>query len=70
MFSYAVAVQDVWTFHWHNISGRLSVFFLILCQPKIYVELSGSLGAGSVVYGLLFYLAPHGPARLISSFPE
>ena len=22
MFSYAVAVQDVWGFHWHNISGR------------------------------------------------
>ena len=26
MFSYAVAVQDVWAFHWHNISGRTSVF--------------------------------------------
>ena len=25
MFSYAVAVQDVWAFHWHNISGRVSV---------------------------------------------
>ena len=23
MFSYAVAVQDVWAFHWHNISGRI-----------------------------------------------
>jgi hypothetical protein len=30
MFSYAVAVQDVWAFHWHNISGRLSVFVLSL----------------------------------------
>ena len=25
MFSYAVAVRDVWAFHWHNISGRTSV---------------------------------------------
>ena len=30
MFSYAVAVQDVWAFHWHNISGRMSVFMLCL----------------------------------------
>ena len=27
MFSYAVAVQDVWAFHWHNISGRLTGLF-------------------------------------------
>src|SRR5262249_27848129 len=25
-FSYAVAVQDSWAFHWHNISGRLFVY--------------------------------------------
>jgi creatinine amidohydrolase/Fe(II)-dependent formamide hydrolase-like protein len=30
MFSYAVAVQDVWAFHWHNISARASVFILTL----------------------------------------
>ena len=23
IFSYAVAAQDAWSFHWHNISGRL-----------------------------------------------
>jgi hypothetical protein len=66
MFSYAVAVQDVWAFHWHNISGRLSVFFLSLWPAEIYVRLSGNPGAGIVVYGLLFYLAPL--AGLIGTF--
>jgi len=23
IFSYAVAAQEAWAFHWHNISGRL-----------------------------------------------
>jgi len=58
MFSYAVAVQDVWAFHWHNISGRMSVFFLTLLPAETYVRLTGNPGAGIVVYGLLFYLAP------------
>ncbi len=58
MFSYAVAVQDVWAFHWHNISGRMSVFLLCLLPAETYVGLSGNPGAGIVVYGLLFYLAP------------
>jgi len=58
MFSYAVAVQDVWAFHWHNISGRLAVYFLSLLPGEIYVGLSGDPGAGIVVYGLLFYVAP------------
>ena len=66
MFSYAVAVQDVWAFHWHNISGRLSVFFLSLLPAEIYVGLSGSPAGGIVVYGLLFYLAPL--AGLIGTF--
>lgn len=58
MFSYAVAVQDVWAFHWHNISGRLSVFLLSLWPAELYVGLTGNPSAGIVVYGLLFYLAP------------
>jgi hypothetical protein len=66
MFSYAVAVQDVWAFHWHNISGRLSVFLLCLLPAEIYVGLSRNPGAGIVVYGLLFYLAPL--AGLIGTF--
>ena len=66
MFSYAVASQDVWAFHWHNISGRLSVYFLGLLPAEITVRLSGNPGAGIVVYGLLFYLAPL--AGLIGTF--
>ena len=34
MFSYAVAAQDVWAFHWHNSSGRLSVYFLSLLPAQ------------------------------------
>jgi hypothetical protein len=66
MFSFAVAVQDVWAFHWHNISGRLSVFPLSLWPAEIYVGLSGNPGAGIFLYGLLFYLAPL--AGLIATF--
>ena len=66
MFSYAVAVQDVWAFHWHNISGRMSVFLLSLLPAEAFVGLTGNPGAGIVVYGLLFYLAPL--AGLIGTF--
>jgi len=58
MFSYAVAVQDVWAFHWHNISGRLSVFLLCLWPAETYVGLTGDPHGGIVLYGLLFYSAP------------
>src|SRR3954468_4124762 len=58
MFSYAVGVQDVWAFHWHNISGRMSVFLLTLLPAEIYVGLSGDPRGGVIVYGLLFYVAP------------
>jgi hypothetical protein len=66
MFSYAIAVQDVWAFHWHNISGRMSVFLLCLLPAETYVGLSRNPGAGILVYGLLFYLAPL--AGLIGTF--
>ena len=49
MFSYAVAAQDVWAFHWHNISGRLTVFFLSLWPAELYVGLTGSPWGGIVV---------------------
>lgn len=66
MFSYAVAVQDVWAFHWHNLSGRLSVFFLSLLPAETYVRVSGDPRAGILVYGALFYAAPL--AGLIGTF--
>jgi hypothetical protein len=58
MFSYAVAVQDVWAFHWHNISGRTSVFLLTLLPAEAVVASTGNPWAGIVVYGLLFYISP------------
>ena len=58
MFSYAVAVQDVWTFHWHNISGRSSVFFLALLPAETMVCVTGRPWVGIITYGLLFYISP------------
>jgi hypothetical protein len=58
MFSYALAVQDVWAFHWHNISGRSSVFFLTLLPAETMVGVTGRPWAGVITYGLLFYIAP------------
>jgi hypothetical protein len=58
MFSYAVAVKDVWAFHWHNISGRSSVFLFTLLPAEAMVSLTGRPWAGILTYGLLFYIAP------------
>lgn len=58
IFSYAVAVQDVWAFHWHNISGRLAVYIFSLRPAEAVVALTGSAAGGIVVYGLLWYAAP------------
>src|SRR5471032_1636423 len=58
MFSYAVAVQDVWAFHWHNISGRASVFVLSLLPAETMVGITGNPWVVIVTYGLLFYMAP------------
>jgi hypothetical protein len=76
MFSYAVAVRDVWAFHWHNISGRTSVFLLTLLPAETLVGITGNPWAGIIAYGLLFYISPlaglaltymadHSPGRLI-----
>ena len=58
MFSYAVAVQDVWAFHWHNIAHRMSVFFLTLWPAEAFVGLTERPYGGIVVYGLLFNITP------------
>ena len=58
MFSYAVAVQDVWAFHWHNISGRTSVFLLTLLPAEALVASTGNPWTGIIGYGLLFYIFP------------
>jgi hypothetical protein len=58
MFSYAVAVQDVWAFHWHNISGRTSVYLLTLLPAEALAAITGNPWAGIVAYGFLFYVSP------------
>jgi hypothetical protein len=58
MFSYAVAVRDVWAFHWHNISGRTSVYLLTLLPAEALAGITGSPWAGIIAYGLLFYISP------------
>jgi hypothetical protein len=58
MFSYAVAVQDVWAFHWHNISGRTTVFLLTLWPAETLVGITGNPWVGISAYGFLFYVAP------------
>jgi hypothetical protein len=57
IFSYAVAVRDVWAFHWHNISGRASVYLLAMAPAEWYVRLSGDPRGGIELYGFLFFSA-------------
>ena len=58
IFSYAIAVRDAWAFHWHNISGRLTVYLFCHLPAETYVELTGDPYGGIVVYGFLFLVAP------------
>jgi hypothetical protein len=58
IFSYAVAVQDGWLFHWHNISARLFVHLLTHVPAETYVGLTGDARGGIFLYGLLFFGAP------------
>src|SRR5712691_238013 len=58
IFSYSVAVQDAWAFHWHNISGRLFVFLSSHLPAETYVALTGDAHGGIVLHGFLFFVAP------------
>ncbi len=57
IFSYAVAAQDAWAFHWHNISGRLFSYVYAYVPAEAVVALTGSAKAGIAVYGLLHFAA-------------
>ncbi len=57
MFSYAVAVQDAWAFHWHNISGRLFVYLFTVVPAEIFVGVSGDAQGGIDLYGFLFFVS-------------
>jgi hypothetical protein len=58
IFAYAVAAQDAWSFHWHNISGRLFTYVFAYIPAEATVALTKSAYGGIFVYGLLFFSAP------------
>ena len=58
MFSYAIAAQDAWDFHWHNISTRAAVYLYAHLPAETYVALTGDARGGIVLYGFLFFVAP------------
>jgi hypothetical protein len=58
IFSYAVAAEDAWAFHWHNISGRLFTYLFAYPLAEAVVAVSHNARAGIVVYGTLFFSAP------------
>jgi hypothetical protein len=79
IFSYAVAAQDSWAFHWHNIPCRLFVHLLTHVPAEAYVALTGDAGGGIALYGFLFFAAPlmglaatyaadRSPSRLVFTF--
>lgn len=79
VFSYAVAVQDSWLFHWHNIVGRVFVYLYAIAPAEAYVGLTQDARGGIILYGLLFlgaqlfglaatYVADPSPRRTIFAY--
>src|SRR5947209_20066405 len=58
IFSYAVAAQEAWAFHWHNISGRLFTYLYAYVVPQQLVSPAGSARAGIAASGGLFFSGP------------
>jgi hypothetical protein len=58
LFSYAVAAENAWAFHWHNIAGRLFVYLVSSVPGEIYVAATGDARGGIAVYAFLFFVAP------------
>lgn len=57
LFSYAVAVQDSWQFHWHNISNRATVYLFAHWPAEYYAQVTGDARGAVHFYGLLFFSA-------------
>jgi hypothetical protein len=58
LFAYALAAQEAWAFHWHNISGRATVYLLAHAPAEAYLALTGNASGAIALYGLLFFSAP------------
>jgi hypothetical protein len=57
IFSYAVAVQDSWAFHWHNISNRAAVYLYAHVPAEFYAHTTGDARGAIEIYAFLFYAA-------------
>ena len=58
MFSYAIALGESWTYHWHNIPIRLTPYLVAHVPAETFLRLTGN-GAGAIaLYGALFAAAP------------
>ena len=57
IFSYAIAVEDVWAFHWRNIAVRGTVWLLQMLPAELTVEQTGNPYSGVYVYGFLSFSA-------------
>jgi hypothetical protein len=58
IFSYSVAVQDGWAYHFHNIAGRMFVYAFAHWPAETYVALTRDPRGGIFLYGLMFFAAP------------
>src|SRR5882672_9051319 len=58
IFSYSIAVQAGWGYHFHNIADRMFVYAFSHLPAEAYVALTGDARAGIFLYGLLFFAAP------------
>jgi hypothetical protein len=58
LFSYSVAAESAWAFHWNNISGRLFSYLFAYLPVELLVALTENAEAGIFAYGLLHFSAP------------
>jgi hypothetical protein len=58
IFSYAVAAEDSWAFHWRNIAARSFVHIFSHMPAEAYIAASGDAAGGVGLYALLFFAAP------------
>src|ERR1051325_1091678 len=66
IFSYSIAVQAGWGYHFHNIADRMFVYAFSHLPAEAYVALTGDARGGIFLYGLLFFAAPL--AGLLATF--
>src|SRR5262249_49568917 len=66
IFSYSIAVQAGWGYHFHNIADRMFVYAFSHLPAEAYVTLTGDARGGIFLYGFLFFAAPL--AGLLATF--